>query len=268
MPDGAIMRATHTPIGVGVELLRVDHAAGEVEQQTWGAGGEWLIDRLPRLFGDDDETAAQFRPPDLLAATAARYPGWRVGQTDAIAEAAAAAVLEQKVTGKEAWFGWRYLVRKFGERIDIADVTLYAPPTRRAWLRIPSWEWHQASVDGSRSRALMALVRAVPEFATAEDFIEVKARMMAVHGIGRWTVAEVAQQALGDADAISFGDYHLAKQIVYAYTGRRNGTDEELAELLEPYLGHRYRIQRLFELSGLSRPRRGPRMSVADMRSF
>ncbi len=34
-----------------------------------------------------------------------------------------------------------------------------------------------------------------------------------------------------------------------------------LAELLEPYRGHRYRVQRLLELDGHFRPRRGPRMS-------
>jgi len=35
-----------------------------------------------------------------------------------------------------------------------------------------------------------------------------------------------------------------------------------LAELLQPYAGHRYRVQRLLELSGISHPRRGPRMSL------
>ena len=37
--------------------------------------------------------------------------------------------------------------------------------------------------------------------------------------------------------------------------------DEGLAVLLEPYAGHRHRVQRLVELSGLSLPRRGPRMA-------
>ena len=37
--------------------------------------------------------------------------------------------------------------------------------------------------------------------------------------------------------------------------------DDGLAELLEPYAGHRYRVQRLLELAGASRPRHGPRMA-------
>ena len=58
------------------------------------------------------------------------------------------------------------------------------------------------------------------------------------------------------------------REIVYLFTGDRNGTDEQLAQLLTPFAGHRYRIQRFAELSGYQRPRRGPRMTVHDMRSF
>ena len=75
-----------------------------------------------------------------------------------------------------------------------------------------------------------------------------------------WTAAEVAQRALGDADAVSFFDYHVAKNIGWALTGTEVD-DDGLAELLEPYAGHRYRVQRLLELAGAFRPRHGPRMS-------
>jgi hypothetical protein len=41
-----------------------------------------------------------------------------------------------------------------------------------------------------------------------------------------------------------------------------------MLDLLAPYAGHRYRAARLVELSGVRPPRRGPRMSVRDYRSF
>lgn len=85
-------------------------------------------------------------------------------------------------------------------------------------------------------------------------------RLRAVPGIGVWTAAEVAQRALGDADSVSFGDYHVAKNIGWAILGEEID-DDALAELLEPYAGHRYRVQRLLELAGLRRPRRGARMA-------
>ena len=61
---------------------------------------------------------------------------------------------------------------------------------------------------------------------------------------------------------MSFGDYHLARLVIFTLTGRRDGTDEELAELLEPFRGQRYRAVRMFELHGAKPERRGPRMSV------
>lgn len=83
--------------------------------------------------------------------------------------------------------------------------------------------------------------------------------MQALPGVGVWTSAEVAQRALGDPDAVSFGDYHVAKDITYTLLGEAHG-DDVLAELLEPYAGHRFRVQRLLELVGARRPRRGPRL--------
>ena len=78
--------------------------------------------------------------------------------------------------------------------------------------------------------------------------------------MGVWTAAEVHQRALGDPDSVSFGDYHVAKDIGWALTGSEVD-DDGLAELLEPYAGHRYRVQRLLELAGAHRPRHGARMA-------
>lgn len=266
--SGALWRASRTPDGWGVERLSVDQSAGTVTQDAFGPGADWLADRLPQLFGAGDATFSTFSPPVVLSRTHRRFPGLRVGATANVAEAAAAAVLEQKVTGKEAWFGWRYLVKNFGELVTVGDRSLVVPPSPRVWTQIPSWHWHKASVDSARSQALIRLMKAVPEFAPIERCREIQQRMLAVRGVGIWTTAEVSQRALGDPDAVSFADYHLAKEVVYTFTGRRDGTDEEMEALLEPWRGHRYRVQRLVELSGRHRPRRGPRMSVADRRSY
>ena len=68
-------------------------------------------------------------------------------------------------------------------------------------------------------------------------------------------------RALGDADAVSFGDYHVAKDIGWALTGKPVD-DEQLAVLLEPYRPHRLRVQVLVGQAGLRRPRRGARMTL------
>ena len=56
-------------------------------------------------------------------------------------------------------------------------------------------------------------------------------RLSAVPGIGAWTVAEIAQRALGDADALSVGDYHLSQFVGWALVGRPLD-DDGMVELL------------------------------------
>ena len=65
------------------------------------------------------------------------------------------------------------------------------------------------------------------------------------------------QRALGDADAVSFGDYHVAKDIGWALTGRADRR-RELAELLEPWRPHRGRVQALVGLAGSAGPAAAP----------
>jgi 3-methyladenine DNA glycosylase/8-oxoguanine DNA glycosylase len=88
-----------------------------------------------------------------------------------------------------------------------------------------------------------------------------------VPGVGVWTAAETAQRALGDADAVSVGDYHLAAFVGWALTGERTD-DAGMLALLEPYRGHRYRAVRMLELHVPPQPRRGPRAVPRDYRAM
>ena len=89
--------------------------------------------------------------------------------------------------------------------------------------------------------------------------------LRALPGIGPWTAAEVTLRALGDPDAVSVGDFHLAHVVGYALGGREGGTDEEMLELLAPWAGHRARVVKLLERAGVGPPRRGPRVAPRDL---
>ena len=89
-----------------------------------------------------------------------------------------------------------------------------------------------------------------------------RARLQALPGIGEWTVAEVAQTALGDGDAVSVGDYHLKNSASWALAGEPRGTDERMVELLEPFRPHRGRVLRLISAAGVSPPKYGPRLTI------
>lgn len=253
-----------TPQGP-VALQVLERASlGEVGLRAWGPGTTWALDQAPALLGASDDPAGfEPRHPQVREALR-RYAGWRVPRTGLVLHALVPAVIEQKVTGQEAFGGYRTLVHRFGERApgEGGRRGLWVAPTAQQWSRIPSWDWLRASVDGARSKTA---VRAAGHAGRLEEVVAMpwdraSARLQAVPGVGVWTAAEVAQRALGDPDSPSFGDYHVAKNIGWVLTGTPVD-DDGMAELLEPYAGHRYRVQRLLELNGGMRPRRGPRMS-------
>ena len=271
--DGAVWRATRTPDGVATMRLAVRPGAGEVEASAWGPGAGWALDRLPALLGGDDDPAGFAPQHPLLREVWRRHPGWRVPRTGLVLEALVPSVLEQKVTGREAWRAWRHLVRRYGEAApgpdDVLPAGLRVPPGAEAWRRVPSWEWHRAGVDRARSATVVAAAAVAGrlEEAVSLPADEAARRLRAVPGIGAWTAAEVAQRALGDPDAVSVGDYHLPAMVGWALTGRKVD-DEGMLALLEPYRGHRYRAVRLVELSGVAPPRRGPRFAGRDFRAI
>jgi 3-methyladenine DNA glycosylase/8-oxoguanine DNA glycosylase len=175
------------------------------------------------------------------------------------------AVIEQKVTGKEAFSGWRSLVHRYGETAPGPGEArrLWVMPGPETLRSIPSWEWLRMHIDPARSRTVVTVARsaAALERTIGLPSDEVDRRLRAVPGVGVWTSAEVRSRAHGDADAVSFGDYHVAKDIGWALTGEPVD-DSGLEVLLEPYRPHRLRVQMLVALAGVRRPRRGPRMSL------
>jgi 3-methyladenine DNA glycosylase/8-oxoguanine DNA glycosylase len=242
--------------------------AHEVHAQAWGPGAEEAIAWMPELLGGRDDPTG-FAPVHPLLEQAHRaHPGLRVARTGRVMEALVPAVLEQKVTGQEALRAYRLLVTRFGSPAPgPAPEGMAVPPTAEGWRRIPSWEWHRAGVDPKRSRTICEATRYATrvEETVGMDREAAEARLRALPGIGVWTAAEIASRALGDADALSVGDYHLAAFVGWALLGRPVD-DDGLLELLEPWRPHRYRVVRLLELSGASKPRFGPRLTIQDHR--
>lgn len=263
-PQGRHWRACHTPAGPGA--LRIESRPGEslVVGTAWGAGAEWLLDALPALLGaEDDWHGFEPRHPVLEEARQI-HRHWRIGRSGLVFDALLPAVIEQKVTGQEAFAGYRRLVRTRGEPAPGpgAGLGLFVPPDAAAVVATPSWEWIRFPVDPARSRTATAVARVAGSLqrAAALETAELDRRLRTVPGIGVWTSAETRQRALGDPDAVSFGDYHVARNIGWALTGKETD-DAGLEALLEPWRGHRHRVQALIALQRLGPPRRGPRMA-------
>lgn len=263
-PDGTIWRGLRTPAGVTTLRVQARPHDGQVHAAAWGPGSDWAVGALPAMLGAEDDPAGFEPRHPVIAEAHRRHPHWRVARSGLVLESLVPAVIEQKVTGQEAFAGFRMLVHRFGERAPGPgeDRGLWVQPAPERIRLVPSWEWLRMHVDPARSRTLVrvAAVAGSLERTVGLDPAEVDRRLRSLPGVGVWTSAEVRFRAHGDADAVSFGDYHVAKDVGWALTGEAVD-DDALAELLEPYRPHRHRVQRLVELAGLGRPRRGPRMA-------
>src|ERR1022692_3228046 len=258
---GAIWRACRTPDGPGTIRITTQTAGVTAVQATaWGPGASWLLDTLPGLLGADDRPEDFVPAHPVLREAARRHGAVRIGRSGLVFEALVPAVLEQKVVGKEATRAWRLLLRRFGEPAPgPAPAGMHVPPAPVIWASIPSWEWHRAGVEAVRTRTIAAAAQVAGrmEEITGMAAAEASRRLRAIPGIGVWTAAEIMQRAIGDPDAVSVGDYNLPKAVGWALAGRVVD-DEGMLELLAPYAGHRYRVTRLIEFSGIRPPRRGP----------
>lgn len=235
-----------------------------VHATAWGPGADWTLDRLPALLGEDDDWSGFVPGHPVLADARRRHPHARMGRTGLVMESLVPAIIEQKVTGQEAFAGFRALVRRFGEPAPgpTAELGLRLQPEPEVLARIASWEWLELHIDPARSRTIVAAATRASALERTIDLAgdEAERRWRSLPGIGVWTSAEVRQRAFGDPDAVSFGDYHVAKDVGWALTGEPFD-DRQMASYLEPWRGHRGRVPFLVALAGLRRERHGPRMA-------
>lgn len=265
--EGGHWRASRTPDGPVTLQIAAQDSGGTIHARAWGPGSDWALEQLPALLGEqDDWTGFEPRHP-VVAEARRRHPHLRLGRTGRVLEAIVPSIIEQKVTGQEAFAGFRALVRRHGAPAPGPgpSVRLMVPPDAETLRTIPSWEWLRLHVDPARSRAVVTAARHAEslERVAAVSGEEAERRLRSLPGVGVWTSAEVRQRALGDPDAVSFGDYHVAKDVGWALEGELFD-DARLASYLEPWRGHRGRVPFLLAVAGLRRPRHGPRMSPRE----
>lgn len=260
--DGTVWRTVRTPAGPATLELR-QRADQAVAVAAWGPGCDAALAGVADLLGErDDPTGFVPRHP-RVAEAARRCRGLRIPRCGRVFDTLVPAVLEQRVTGVEARRAWRILLRAYGDPAPgPAPAGMRVVPAPAAWRRVPSWVWRRAGVDDRRARAVLSAAAVADRLEQTLDqpAAEATRRLLAVPGIGPWTVAEVRQRAHGDPDAVSVGDYHLPGYVGWALAGRPVD-DPGMLTLLEPYAGHRHRVVALLWASGFRAPRFGPRLA-------
>ena len=252
---------SHTPLGPGT--LRLTPAGEDIAAEAWGPGADWMLEHAPDLVGIDDSPEDFRPPPGVVAEAHRRNRGLRLGRTARVWEALLPTIIGQKVTTKGAGRSFRALVRRYGE----------TAPGPMTWTMIPSPEvirsldfsdLHAIGIERKRATILIEAARRATrlEEAAGMDSEAALRRLLAVRGVGPWTVGHVAGIALGDPDAVPIGDYHLPNTVAWVLAGEPRADDDRMLELLEPYRGHRRRAVLLIKRSGVNAPRYGPRLAV------
>ncbi len=257
----AVSVAMRTPEGPA--SLRAQVSGDRFEVETWGDGADWAAESAPGLLGCLDDRSG-FDPQDPVVRRMHREgDGLRLPRTGRVLDALIPAVLSQRVTGFEAKRSFRLLIERWGEPAPGPTGLLLAPQPGTV-AELGYYDLHVIGVEKKRADALQ---RVCAHANRLEQVVvhapeQLRDRLEALAGIGRWTSAEVARVALGDADAVSVGDYHLKHLVAWALAEEPRGTDDRMLELLEPYRGHRGRVCTLLESSGLTAPRYGPRQRI------
>ncbi|WP_181420201.1 DNA-3-methyladenine glycosylase [Curtobacterium sp. MCPF17_003] len=266
---GVVWLALRTPSGPASVAIR--RTGDTIAVSAWGSGAPWAVEHAPDLLGrGDDWSSFDVSGNEFLAAARHRQPGLRLLRTNTVVAMLVPAIMEQKVTSRQAWGAWRYLLRRHGTPAPgPAPAGMMVPPDAPTWARIPSWEWHRAGIEPGRSATVMRAVKVAPALertlAHGRGGEVVSTKLQSIPGVGRWTAAETAQRSHGDPDSPSVGDFHVPALVGWALTGAPVD-DDGMLELLEPWRGHRERVVRLIGGSGFRKPSFGPRITIQDHR--
>jgi AraC family transcriptional regulator, regulatory protein of adaptative response / DNA-3-methyladenine glycosylase II len=202
-----------------VAFIAVRPLAGEdaLELRVTGAPPTALLPlastarRVFDLAGDPLRIAAELAADPLIGPLVALRPGLRVpGAWDGF-ECAVRAVLGQQVSVAAGRTLLGRVVARAGEPLRAPQgvlTHLFPTPARLARARLDG-----LGITATRAAALKLLARAVLEgrvdFEAAPS--QVAAALTALAGIGPWTAQYVALRALGEPDALPYGDWVLRR---------------------------------------------------------
>jgi 3-methyladenine DNA glycosylase/8-oxoguanine DNA glycosylase len=253
--------------GGPVTLSLTQRAPTTVEAEAWGDGAALALDHVPAICGAHDDPDAFSPSHEGLRVLGRRFRKMRMPRVPWSMESLVAIVLQQRVAFVEAAKSWRSFALERGEPAP-GPHGLALMPSDRALEEIPTWSYREMLVDRKRELAIRALLdhRREIDAIPTQTFDEVRASLLAIPGMGPWSVESFLGQSRGDADAVPILDYWMPHMISFALTGEGRSNDAEMLALLAPFKPHRYRVIRLIGAAGFGAQRRGPRKKTMMMR--
>ena len=225
--DGVFLRSLVLPHGAGIAGLSLanDQRSTTSGGSDWVACELWLDDmrdltaavqRCRRMLDLDSDPVAideHLQDDPILRPLIAASPGQRMpGSTDPN-EVAVRVVIGQQVSTAGARTVAGRLVAGYGEELKnpVGSVTRAFPSPQALAEADPA----HFAMPASRKKAIATLAAALANgsvvLGPGSDWDEVEASLLALHGIGPWTVAAIRMRGLGDPDVFLPTDLGIQK---------------------------------------------------------
>ena len=171
-----------------------------------------------------------FRPSDpLLAEIVRRLPGFRPPLAPDPFEMLVGAISAQQISMRAAYAVRNRFVERYGERAEVA----YAFPTTERTAGLTQEDLTALGYSRRKADYILALARSGLDLGALADLPddEVKAALVALPGIGEWTVDWFLARYLGRPRAWPAGDLALRKVVSDFYGDGRPLTTQEVQDI-------------------------------------
>ena len=223
--NGTYLRSLVLPHGAGVAALSIPKDHSRSEKNGYVACELWLDDlrdltaavqRCRRMLDLDCDPMAideQLARDEILRPLIAASPGHRMPGTTDPNEVSFRVVVGQQVSTAGARTVIGRLVARYGGELatPVGSVTRTFPSAAVLAEADPA----HLAMPASRKKAIKALAVALAEdsvvLSPGSDWDDIEASLLALHGIGPWTVAAIRMRGLGDPDVFLPTDFGIQK---------------------------------------------------------
>lgn len=214
-----------------------------------------------QILGLDFPLAAfyQFAQGDpILRELTQRFHGFRPTLSVTPFESIVTSITAQQINLQFAFKVRSRLVRRYGKKLNIDGQVYFAFPTPEKLARVKVSSLRQLQFTGKKSEYVIDLAKTIAAgkldlhaLAPKPD-AEIAAQLMALRGIGRWTVDWFLARHLGRGHAFPAGDLGVRKAVQHFYFNGKEKSEDELRVFAQRRWGEFTNLATHYLLMGLA----------------
>jgi DNA-3-methyladenine glycosylase II len=177
----------------------------------------------------------QFAKTDpVLHELTQKFHGFRPTLATTPFESIVTSITAQQINLQFAFKVRSRLVRRYGEKLVIDGQTYFAFPTPEKLARVKVSSLRQLQFTEKKSEYVIGLAKAIRdgeldlEALSQQADEEIAEKLIALRGIGRWTVDWFLARCLGRGNAFPAGDLGVRKAVQHFYFNDREKSEDEL----------------------------------------